>query len=234
MRTSSSSPNSFKILLGLVIAGFGLIATFEKYDLLQWAGLTEPLFAFWPALLVLVGLVKLLAVPGESFSGLVFSALGCLLLVTTLTDRLSLLDLLRFWPLILVLIGIGVVFRSFGGPEDRWLEIKTPRVRQLGLLSSSRRRATSQVFAGGDLGAFMGGCELDLREARPTEDGAVLDVATIWGGIEVKVPKGWQIDLRVTPVMGGAEDKTQSSAEKTDHRLRIRGFALMGGIEVHN
>jgi len=234
MRNSSSGHNSFKILFGLAVAGLGVVATVDKFDLFDSWRLAEPLFEFWPLLFVLVGLVKLLAIPGERFSGLIFTLLGGFLLLNSLTDQVDISDLRRFWPLILILFGIRFVVRSFGDEKPRWLEVEGPQVRQLGLLSVSRRRATSQVFSNGDLVAFMGGCELDLRDARPTTDGAVLDVVAVWGGIQVVVPKGWGVDLRVAPVMGGAEDKTKASAEDAGHRLKIRGFALMGGVEVHN
>jgi len=221
-------------LLGLAIAGVGVAATIDKFELFDRWRLAEPLFQFWPLLFVLVGLVKLLAIPGERFSGLVFTLLGGFLLLNSLTDRVSISDLWRFWPALLILLGIRYVVRSFGDSESRWLEIEGPQTRQLGLLTVSRRRATSQVLSGGDLVAFMGGCELDLRDARPTANGAVLDVVAVWGGIEVLVPKGWQVDLQVVPVMGGAEDETKVSAEDVGHRLKIRGLVLMGGIEVHN
>ncbi len=234
MQNSPPRHNSFKLLLGLAIAGVGVAATIDKFDLFDRWRLAEPLFQFWPLLFVLVGLVKLVAIPGERFSGLVFTLLGGFLLLNSLTDRVSISDLWRFWPALLILLGIRYVVRSFGDPESRWLEIEGPQARQLGLLTVSRRRATSQVFSGGDLVAFMGGCELDLRDARPATNGAVLDVVAVWGGIEVVVPKGWQVDLQVVPVMGGAEDETKVSAEDVGHRLKIRGLVLMGGVEVHN
>ena len=34
--------------------------------------------------------------------------------------------------------------------------------------------------------------------------------------------------------MGGMEDKTQSSERNPNKKLTLRGFVMMGGIEVHN
>ena len=54
-----------------------------------------------------------------------------------------------------------------------------------------------------------------------------------WGGIGVTVPRQWSVVNRVTPILGGYEDRT-SSAPDGAPRLIIRGSAIMGGIEVRN
>src|SRR5262249_32954025 len=74
------------------------------------------------------------------------------------------------------------------------------------------------------------GCELDFSSA--TIDGeAALDVLAFWGGIGIKVPRGWQVVWRVTALLGGYEDKT-TAAPAGAPRLIIRGTAIMGGIDV--
>jgi hypothetical protein len=59
-------------------------------------------------------------------------------------------------------------------------------------------------------------------------------VFAMWGGIEIRVPDDWTVVSRVTPVLGGFDDKTRPSPGAGAHRLVIRGFAIMGGIEVKN
>ena len=80
----------------------------------------------------------------------------------------------------------------------------------------------------------MGGCEIDLRQAS-IEPGteAVIDVFALWGGIEIKVPDDWTVVTRVTPLMGGVEDKTRVP-QTTDKRLVVNGFVVMGGVVVKN
>ena len=96
------------------------------------------------------------------------------------------------------------------------------------------RSVEGQVFTGGDLSAVMGGFELDLRGATLPESGeAVIDVLAVMGGGVVYVPDGWIVASRVAPIMGGVSIKTTSQGDASG-RLRVRGLALMGGIEIRN
>jgi len=79
----------------------------------------------------------------------------------------------------------------------------------------------------------LGGCELDLRHAA-IDGEAVIDVFAMWGGIEIKVPENWSVSGRVTPILGGYEDKTRRVPDGTNQRLLVRGLVIMGGVEIKN
>jgi predicted membrane protein len=107
-------------------------------------------------------------------------------------------------------------------------------ISAMAILGAVQRRNSSQDFRGGNLTAFMGGCEVDLRSAGiagTTEP--VLDVFAMWGGIEIRVPPEWTVVCHVDPILGGFEDKTHPPKEAT-RRLIIRGTVIMGGMEVKN
>jgi predicted membrane protein len=89
---------------------------------------------------------------------------------------------------------------------------------------------TTSDYRGGSVAAFLGGYELDLTKADITNGPAIIDVFTIWGGIEIYVPDTWEVIGEVTPIMGGFEMKTSGSDPRK--RLIVRGLALMAGIEV--
>jgi hypothetical protein len=104
----------------------------------------------------------------------------------------------------------------------------------MAVLGSVERRNNCQDFRGGSATAVMGRCEIDMRAASivsPHE--AVLEVFSMWGGIEIRVPPDWTVVSRVDPIMGAYEDHTQPPKEGTK-RLVIRGAVIMGGIEVTN
>jgi hypothetical protein len=103
----------------------------------------------------------------------------------------------------------------------------------MAVMGAVMRGNNSHVFRGGDLTAVMGGCELDLRHAA-IDGEAVIDVFALWGGIEIRVPEDWSIESRVVPIMGGVEDKTRPPQGASRHRLVLRGFVVMAGVEIKN
>lgn len=82
--------------------------------------------------------------------------------------------------------------------------------------------------------ALMGGAELDFREAIMASGVTDLTVFTVWGGVDVIVPPGMNVETRGVALMGGF-DHTAEGAD-VPHvdapTLRISGLALMGGVSV--
>jgi predicted membrane protein len=107
-------------------------------------------------------------------------------------------------------------------------------VNGFALLGAVKRGCDSQDFRGGSLTAVMGGCELDLRHASISSGHAVIDTFALWGGIEVKVPQDWSVEVRGTPILGAFDDKTVRVGGDGSKVLVIKGVALMGGVEIKN
>jgi hypothetical protein len=96
--------------------------------------------------------------------------------------------------------------------------------------SGIERRISSPLFRRADFTAVMGGIEVDLRQAG-TPGEAIIDVFIMMGGLEIKVPPDWIVSNQMIAVMGGAVDKS-TGLKDAKHRLIIRGFVFMGGVEV--
>jgi predicted membrane protein len=103
----------------------------------------------------------------------------------------------------------------------------------IAILGGVSRGNNSRAFRGADLLAIMGGYQLDLRQAAIHGD-AVIDLFVMWGGIEIRVPEDWSVSSKIVPLMAGVEDKTRPPQGAREHRLELRGFALMGGVEIKN
>ena len=114
------------------------------------------------------------------------------------------------------------------------------RVSLFSVMSHIRRASTSPNFRGGDVTAFMGGGQLDLRLANIAPGGeAVLDIVTVMGGVEIYAPPSWEISTPIVPFMGGVEDKRLTPLpgdpvlkDGIAPRLVIRGFVMMGSVEI--
>ncbi len=82
--------------------------------------------------------------------------------------------------------------------------------------------------------AWMGGAFLDFREAALQPGVTNVYCFAKWGGIEIAVPPGLDVEVSGFAIMGGLERVSQESASTNPRRpqLHIHALAIMGAIEV--
>ncbi len=81
--------------------------------------------------------------------------------------------------------------------------------------------------------AVMGGCDLDLRRAQIDGPEVEITAVAFWGGVEIIVPEGFDVELRGLSIMGGRSLRLRDvPIVPGSPRIVIHGFAVMGGIEV--
>ncbi len=141
--------------------------------------------------------------------------------------------------------------KSDGGPwsgaasdpsASRFMDDSSDRISMFSVMSGVKRSNNSPHFRGGEITAFMGGGKLDLRLATiPPGEEAIIDIVAIMGGVEMWVPSHWEISTPILPFMGGVEDNRlpplavdASGARRTGPapRLVLRGFVMMGGVQI--
>jgi hypothetical protein len=109
-------------------------------------------------------------------------------------------------------------------------------LNEFAIMGGGDRIVRSQDFRGGEVTAIMGGFAIDLRGAAIAGDSATINVFTLWGGVELKVPEDWSVVISAVPILGGTTNSARAfrqgdAAAKT---LIVKGTAIMGGIEVKN
>ena len=216
-------------ILGLFVIAAGVLFTLDNLDIVD-AG---DVLRYWPAVLLLIGVSQILQ--ARTSAGMIGGSIWILFGGVLLGERLDLIsNVFRFWPLFLVGVGVYVVWQSFNRREVPPGE-GSDRVSIVAVLGGVDRRVIAANFQGGDVTAFMGGGKLDLRDATmPPGTEALVDVTTMMGGFEIKVPETWNVVVEIIPFMGGYEDKTGHPTDPSAPRLRIRGFVMMGGVEIRN
>lgn len=94
----------------------------------------------------------------------------------------------------------------------------------------------SRDFKGGDVTAIFGGAVLNFMKA-DINGAAVIDISAVFGGCEIVVPANWKIQVDITTILGGVEDKrhtdliTNGPAEKL---LILKGACVFGGVEIRS
>lgn len=80
--------------------------------------------------------------------------------------------------------------------------------------------------------AIMGGAEIDFREAVMGPGVTELHIFTLWGGVEVIVPPGMNVESHGMGIMGGFEHAPDRPPDPNAPTLVVSGVALMGGVEI--
>jgi hypothetical protein len=143
--------------------------------------------------------------------------------------------------MMLILVGAALVMQTLRRGHDA-TDGTEDTLTAFAVLSGVKRVITSPRFRGGELTLFMGGGQIDLREASiPRGEQATLDIFAVMGGCEIIVPPSWTVELPLVTVMGGVDDKRPSAlpagvvgaaGDLAAPRLVLRGFLMLGGIQI--
>ncbi|MDR0795032.1 MAG: cell wall-active antibiotics response protein [Tannerella sp.] len=91
------------------------------------------------------------------------------------------------------------------------------------------------VFKGGTIETVFGGTELDLRRTSLAEGETFLYIKAVFGGVEIKAPIEWNIEIRAASSFGGiTDDRYKTQNMDYSRTLIITGEAVFGGISIEN
>ena len=215
--------NRARVLFGSVVTVLGALLMLDYADVLD-AG--QVIDTWWPAVIVVAGLMALWANPQHWIMPLVVTAtgVGLLLRSTGVVDSMAVVG-----PALLILVGVLVIF---GRGLNQKVVATADRVNSFNVFSGSEIASHSDHFEGGSVGALCGGTEIDLRDAQPAP-GAALDVFVAFGGAEIKVPEGWQVVTHGLPIFGGFENVTAKERIPIGAPLLdVNATVIFGGLEV--
>ncbi|MDA8017265.1 MAG: cell wall-active antibiotics response protein [Thermoanaerobaculia bacterium] len=222
-----------RLIFGLTLIVIGVAYSLDRLGYLHAGNL----LSWWPLILVMAGLGKLLS-PGSSSSrwtGLLLAAIGIWLLLERLGYFYA--SFWDWWPLLLIILGIRFIFQGANGAPRRPADGEHS-INGLAMLGGGTRSSSSADFQGGDLVVFMGGFDIDLRQARIQDSPVVIDAFAFWGGIDLRVPDDWHVTVTGIPLLGAFEDDTDPLDEKDlggpVQELVVKGYAIMGGVTVKN
>ncbi len=225
-----------RVIIALFIIAIGVLFLLENLGV----PISFNFWELWPVVLILIGLSQISRTrdTGQSLGGWILIIIGVLFLLSNLA--IIPYGFFDFWPVILILVGILILKNAF------WGFGKAPSSKDFinlsFILGGGDFKFNTKNLKGGKITAFMGGGTIDLREADMQETEIVIDAFTIMGGIEIKVPTSWEVNVQGTPLLGSMDNKTSFHAENNKDsrpghatkRLTIKGTAIMGGVEIKN
>jgi predicted membrane protein len=216
--------------VGTLLVALGVIILLGQADVLD---AEQVIGDWWPLALVWLAAWQWLSHPREFIGPLVVAAIGFVLLGST-ADLFGASPAIVILAVLLVVIG-GVVIRA--ALRDRRVIAHAPSAVDSFVLFGGRELVSrADPFETASLTSVFGGTSLDLSEASLGERGASVATLNLFGGTEITVPRDWKVELRVTPILGGASDETSYEArdDGREATVVVDGVAIFGGVEVKN
>lgn len=214
----------------------GIIVVFGLLLLLGTTGVfpTASLWDWIPGIFVLLGVWALVRSGFRNLTGpvMIVAIAGAFLLrnLGFITgDAIG-----TYWPLFLVLFGVLILIGR-GRRRARYGDAATDGdLTAFGVFGGGQTNVTSQAFTGGDVISVFGGNDIDLREADVTDPPAVLEVVTLFGGTEIRVPEDWTVKVDALGIFGGTEDKRRAVGSGGEADLVVTGVVMFGSIELYD
>ena len=234
-----------KYLFGIILIMLGMGFLLDQFNVISFGNIFS---LYWPMILIIVGVVGLFDKRSSKFGNSILIILGMMFQINAL-DIVDVNVFSLIFPVILILVGTNVLFSKrkslFHNKRNELIhESKNSEsdfsknvdleneIDVSAFMSGVETHNRSQQFRGGRAMAIMGGVEIDLRGASPYESVVELELTSIMGSVEVIVPDNWRVEVSGTPLLGSMENKSRYSTDPNAPILIIKGFVLMGSIEI--
>ncbi len=219
-----------RAFFGVTIAALGGVLLLRNLEIIKFDSWNVFWGTVWAVGLILAGLTTII-----SSRKMLTRAWGLLLMAAGVSIGLNAYGIIDvsiwkiFWPVMLIAIGLTVSVGSGCCKRSKKSAADGSGSEKIAIFYGEESRVKGD-YTGGSVTAIFGGVDLDLRQAE-IKDGAVIDIFTFCGGVNINMPDDVIVKNEIHGILGGSEDKTvsKSSAKKT---IYLRGECVLGGLEV--
>ena len=197
---------------------------------------------YWPLMFVVWGAARFAAYGAYRWGfSVALMIVGLLVFYGGFDDPFYVFDILEWdviWPLAVIALGGYMVVRNINarGRAEAASSSEKDTLSAYSVLGSNNARIVSHNFSGGSALAFLGGVEIDMREARLAADKDIIkiDVTAVLGSVEIYAPADWVIKTRGLPLLGSIEDQRPNPprADEAAKTLIVDGIAILGSVEI--
>lgn len=209
-------------------------------------------FFSWPMLVFVIGAICICRF--HLITGIVTAAISIFFLIekaAVIYPHDIQVELIKsnFWPAVFIVSGIAIILSFFIRPEvfrhihskNNWNGDPMPdendnvdgKINYRLVFSGTEQVILEPVFKGGSIDTVFGGVVLDLRRTTLAEGNTSLHINTVFGGVEIKAPDTWDIEIKSKSIAGGVTD---SRAKYMDidrtRKLVIYAKNTFGGITI--
>ena len=220
------------IIWGIILIVIGLALAGNIFNLFR----IHIFFDGWWTLFIIIPSIIGITNEGPKTGNIISLVVGILLFLACR----GLFDFAIIWklllPIIIVGIGISMIFKDVFNKEVS--EKITSLNKNMGsdndfaaTFSGQDINFDGENFKGANLNAVFGSLKMDISDAI-IEDDVVINATSIFGGIDIFVPKGYKVKIKSNSIFGGVSNNKKNSADKDAHVIYINATCMFGGVEI--
>lgn len=224
--------NYKNIILGLILILIGIVVGTNSLGITN----INIFFAGWWTLFIIVPCFIGLLSEDEKTGNII----GLLIGISLLLCCQNVLDFELIWklalPVALIIIGLSFVFK------DTFEHKISSKIKELNnnetsdgycsTFTGQNIKLGAEKFTGTDLTAIFGGIKFDMTSAK-LEKESIINVSSIFGGIEIYVPENVNIKIKSSSIFGGVNDKRKNISEDEKNKtVYINATCIFGGVEI--
>ena len=130
-----------------------------------------------------------------------------------------------FVPVIIIVVGLSIIF---GNRKVRSKKIK-PNAKEYVAIFSGVDEVINKIESDFKITSVFGGVELDMRDVKLEED-LIIDCFTLFGGIDIRLPKDVKVEVNGLPIFGGVENKYRNHDATVT--VYINHTTIFGGVDL--
>ena len=206
---------------GIVLIAVGILFLGRNMD---WWDFSIFFRGWWTLFLIIPSIISLVRREGIGTSFLIL-VLGVLMLLASQ----EVIEWSTIWkvfvPLIIIVIGLSIIFAN----QNKSRKVKANAKTYTAVFSGIDERL-GEIENDFKVTAVFGGVELDLRDVKLKED-VVIDCFTLFGGIDIRLPKDVKVVISGLPIFGGIENKYRDD-EFAKVTVYINHTTIFGGVDL--
>lgn len=178
---------------------------------------------WWTLFLIVPSVISLVRREGIGTSFLIL-VLGVLMLLASQ----EVIEWRTIWkvfvPLIIIVIGLAIIFANRKAKEKK----VRANAKEYVAIFSGVDEVINKIESDFKITAVFGGVELDMRDVTLDSD-LVIDCFTLFGGIDIRLPKNVKVEVNGLPIFGGVENKYHNDGKVT---VYINHTTIFGGVDL--
>lgn len=233
MNNSNKNASYFWAIALTILGGLFLLRNFGLLDF----NLPIKLIS-WRLIPLIIGINAFLK--GKKVEGVVATSIAVIFYIPDFLNKADYAVYVKLWPLLLVALGGLILYKFYNPKYDFYAKPFDSDVtnekffHESNIMGGTNKKIFSKQFEGGRLTCIMGGAQLDFTEADIAAN-SVISVFILMGGLQLRVPKEWNVIIDVFPIMGGVEDqitKFPTTVVNPEKKIFLTGNVAMGGVEI--